>query len=306
MSRQSSSTSWMQRSLEEQGCRSTSREELQRFWGCQRRVYGIRVEYFPRVHIVAALRQNQQSSEFFRTITRNFHRKNSLHVNVQWHLLWKERQQRTMFKGCRLCENVRKKIWNWSMVFHWTRFWEKVTCYLSLKEVKIQGKIKVLSNIDCVPSNVQSRIKKLCCMCLKTMKQWSRRSLNEGVQQWDMFPGPTELCLIGCSIEIIWTHKSTSSTSTRKKHLADILTRGNFKRDEWIHLLCLFNFSRFSSTVWSDTMAKRSQHDSGEERVTAKSRPIMNLIASAPSHVSSSISVVQLLKRSDQGDLISA
>ena len=53
----------------------------------------------------------------------------------------------------------------------------------------------------------------------------------------------------------------------------------------------LFNISHFSSTVCSDTMAKRSQHDSGEQRVTAKSRPMMNLIARAPSHVSSSISV---------------
>ena len=38
-------------------------------------------------------------------------------------------------------------------------------------------------------------------------------------------------------------------------------------------------------------MAKRSQHDSEEERVTAKSRPMMNLIARAPSHVTSSTSV---------------
>ena len=38
-------------------------------------------------------------------------------------------------------------------------------------------------------------------------------------------------------------------------------------------------------------MAKRSQQDTGEERVTAKSRPMMNLIARAPSHVSSSTSV---------------
>ena len=51
-----------------------------------------------------------------------------------------------------------------------------------------------------------------------------------------------------------------------------------------------FNISHFSSTVCSDAMAKRSQHDSGEERVTAKSRPMMNLIARAP-HVSSSTSV---------------
>ena len=27
-----------------------------------------------------------------------------------------------MFKGCRLCEDICWKIWNWSMVFHWTRF----------------------------------------------------------------------------------------------------------------------------------------------------------------------------------------
>ena len=52
-----------------------------------------------------------------------------------------------------------------------------------------------------------------------------------------------------------------------------------------------FNISHFSFTVCSDTMAKRSQKDPGEERVTAKSRPMMNLIARTPSFVSSSSSV---------------
>ena len=32
-----------------------------------------------------------------------------------------------------------------------------------------------------------------------------------------------------------------------KNQLADILTQGNFSRDEWNHLLCLFNISHFSS-----------------------------------------------------------
>ena len=50
-----------------------------------------------------------------------------------------------------------------------------------------------------------------------------------------------------------------------KNQLADILTIGNFTRDEWNHLLNLFNINHFSSTVCSETMAKRSQHDSGEE-----------------------------------------
>ena len=71
-----------------------------------------------------------------------------------------------------------------------------------------------------------------------------------------------------------------------QNQLLDILTKGNFTRDEWNHLLCLFNINHFSSTVCSDTMAKRSQQDSGEERVTAKSRPMMNLIARTPSFVS--------------------
>ena len=56
-------------------------------------------------------------------------------------------------------------------------------------------------------------------------------------------------------------------------------------------MLCLFNISHFSPTVCSEPMAKRLQQDSGEERVTAKSRPMMSLIARVPSNVSSSTSV---------------
>ena len=73
-----------------------------------------------------------------------------------------------------------------------------------------------------------------------------------------------------------------------KNQLADIWAKGNFTRDEWNHLLCLFNISHFSSTSCSAAMA---QQDSGEERVTAKSRPMMNLIPRTPSFVSSSTSV---------------
>ena len=76
-----------------------------------------------------------------------------------------------------------------------------------------------------------------------------------------------------------------------KNQLADILTKGTFTRDEWNHLLCLFNISHFSPSVSSAAMAKRSQQDSGEERVTAKSKPMMNLVARMPSFVSSSTSV---------------
>ena len=58
------------------------------------------------------------------------------------------------------------------------------------------------------PQTSSLGIKKLCCMCLRTTKQWSRWSLREVVPQWDMFPGPTT-----------WTQKSKSSTSTPKTNL---------------------------------------------------------------------------------------
>ena len=68
--------------------------------------------------------------------------------------------------------------------------------------------------------------------------------------------------------------------SDTKNQLADILTKGNVTRDEWNHhLLNLFNISHFSSTVCSASMAKRVQQYSGEERVTAKSKPTMNLVS---------------------------
>ena len=46
-----------------------------------------------------------------------------------------------------------------------------------------------------------------------------------------------------------------------------------------IIFLCLFNISHFSSTDCSEVMSKRTQKDAGEERVTAKLKPMMNLVS---------------------------
>ena len=64
-----------------------------------------------------------------------------------------------------------------------------------------------------------------------------------------------------------------------KNQLADTLTKGNFTRDDWNHLLCLLNISHFSSINNFEAMSKRTQEDAGEERVTAKSKPMMNLVS---------------------------
>ena len=155
----------------------------------------------------------------------------------------------------------------------------------------LKGMTNVLNHIDCVPSNVQfshqealsyvfedneAVIKMIIKGRSPTMRQVSR----------------THRVALGWLFERInLDPKIQIKYIDTKNQLADILTKGNFTRDEWNHLLCLFNISHFSSTVCSETMAKRLQQDSGEERVTAKQRPMINLIARTPSFVSSSTSV---------------
>ena len=64
-----------------------------------------------------------------------------------------------------------------------------------------------------------------------------------------------------------------------KNELSDVLTKGNFTCDEWNHLLCLCDISHFSSTNSLEAMSKRTQEDAGEERVTAKFKPMMNFVS---------------------------
>ena len=73
-----------------------------------------------------------------------------------------------------------------------------------------------------------------------------------------------------------------------KNQLADLLTKGSFTRDEWIHLLRLFNimsFSMFSCSQFSTinnfkTMSKKLMQEQKlgeEERVVEQSKPMMSL-----------------------------
>ena len=164
-----------------------------------------------------------------------------------------------------------------------TRVWTNVQFVQHLTQFTNENNLKEWSMIWIMliffPQTSILLARKLCCLCLKTTRQWSRWSQREEARKWDMFPEPTELLLIGYLIESIWTAESKSNTLTPKNQLADILTKGNFTRDEWNHLLCLFNISRFSSINCSEVMSKRTQEDSGEERVTAKSKPVMNLVS---------------------------
>ena len=79
-----------------------------------------------------------------------------------------------------------------------------------------------------------------------------------------------------------------------KNQLADILTKGNFTRDERNNLLHLFNISSFSSASCPEAMSKRMQQGTREERIVATSKKTLNLVsrsvASYPTAPSSSAS----------------
>ena len=132
----------------------------------------------------------------------------------------------------------------------------------------------MMENIDSVPSNVQSS-RQEALLCVFEDNEAVIKMIIKG-------RSPTMR-------HVSRTHRVALDWSFDRINVdPKIQIRYIDPRDEWNHLLCLFNISHFSSTVCSDTMAKRSQQDSGEERVTAKSRLVMNFIARTPSFVSAS------------------
>ena len=154
-----------------------------------------------------------------------------------------------------------------------------------------QGEINALNGIDCVPSNVQSSHQE-ALLCVFEDNEAVIKMIIKGRSPTMRHVSRTHRVALDRLFDRInLDPKIQIKYIDTKYQLADTLTKGNFTRDEWNHLLCLFNISHFSSTICSAAMAKRIQQESGEERVTAKSRPMMNLIARAPSHVSSSTSV---------------
>ena len=150
---------------------------------------------------------------------------------------------------------------------------------------KSQGMTNVLNNMDCVPSNVQFSHQETLLYVFEDNEAVIKMIIKGRSPTMRHVSRTHRFDRINLDPKIQIKYIDT------KNQFADILTKGNFTRDEWNHMLSLFNISHFSSTVCSETMAKRLQQDSGEERVTAKSRPMMSLIARLPSNASSSTSV---------------
>ena len=159
------------------------------------------------------------------------------------------------------------------------------------KHHQSHNNIDVIKDIDAVPSNVQSARQEALLYVFEDNEAVIKMIIKGRSPTMRQVSRTHRVALDWLFDRINLDSKIQIKYIDTTNQLADILTKGNFTLDEWNHLLCLFNISHFSSTVCSETMAKRSQHNSGEERVTAKSRPMMSLVARVPSNVSSLISV---------------
>ena len=158
------------------------------------------------------------------------------------------------------------------------------------KHHKSHNKIDVMEDIDSVPSDVQSARQEALLYVFEDNEAVIKMIMKGRSPTMRHVSRTHRVALDWLCDRLNLDSKIHIKYIDTNNQLADILTTGNFTRDEWNHLLNLLKNSQFGSTVRSDTVAKRSQLDSGEERVTAKSRPMMNLTARMPSVVSSSTS----------------
>ena len=159
------------------------------------------------------------------------------------------------------------------------------------KRHKPHKKIDVMKDIDSVLSKVQSARQEALSYVFEENEAVIKMIIKGRSLTMRHVPRTHKVALDWLFDQINLDPKIEIKYIDTKNQLADILTKGHFTRDEWNHLLCLFNISHFSPTVFFVAVTKRSQQDSGEERVTAKSKPVLNLIARTPSFVSSSTSV---------------
>ena len=157
-------------------------------------------------------------------------------------------------------------------------------------ENKSHNKIDVMQDIDSVPSNVQSASREALLYVFEDNEAVIKMIMKGRSPTMRHVSRTHRVALDWLFDRINLDPKIQIKYIDTKNQLADILTKGNFTSDEWNHLLTLFNISHFSSSSCIAAMAKRAQQDSGEGRVTAKSRPMMNSTARTPSFVSSSAS----------------
>ena len=173
------------------------------------------------------------------------------------------------------------------------RTWRPVVC-LHTNHGRQQSRrvIHDLDSVDLVPSNVNSSHKEALLYIFEDNEAVIKMIIKGRSPTMRHVSRPHRVALDWLFDRIKLDPKIQIKYIDTKNQLADMLTKGSFTRDEWNHLLYLFDISHFSSAECSEVMSKRTQKESGEGRVTAKSRPMMNLIARSNERAPSALSSI--------------
>ena len=147
------------------------------------------------------------------------------------------------------------------------------------KRKQSQGVINDLDNVDFIPSNANSSHEEASLYVLEDNEAVIKMIFKGRSPTMSHVSRTHRVALDRLFDRINLDPKIQIKYIDTRNQLADILTKGNFTRDEWNHLLCLFDIGHFSSINCSEAMSKRTQKGSGEERVAAKSKPMMNLVS---------------------------
>ena len=133
------------------------------------------------------------------------------------------------------------------------------------KHHKSHNKIDAIKDIDVVPSNVQSAHQEALLYVFEDNEAVIKMIIKGRSPTMRHVSRTHRVALDWLFDRINLDPKIQIKYIDTKNQLADILTKGNFTRDEWNHLLCLSNISHFSSINSLKAMSKRTQEDACEK-----------------------------------------
>ena len=113
------------------------------------------------------------------------------------------------------------------------------------KRQKSHSKIDVVKDIDLVPSNVQSANREALLYVFEDNEAVIKMIMKGRSPTMRHVSRTHRVALDWLFDRINLDPKIEIKYIDTKNQLADILTKGNFTRDEWNHLLTLFNISHF-------------------------------------------------------------
>ena len=103
----------------------------------------------------------------------------------------------------------------------------------------------VLNNVDCVPSNVQFSHQEALLYVFEDNEAVIKMIMKGRSPTMRHVSRTHRVALDWLFDRVNLDSKIQSKYNDTKNQLADMQTKGNFTREEWDHLLCLFNIEPF-------------------------------------------------------------